>query len=445
MAGRSGAHVERKTSSRSKSASGPRPETGPRPATFKDAAESSQPFVENKRKSISPTYLSLDPRVYEVLYAESDIAQRMVDLPVDEAMRVPVAFLNKDEEKKRILARYGIWSEVAKAWKNARISGTELLFLNVTDGQPLDKPFNPDKQFTFQGVARIQRTLVTPQKDNIIQDITNPAFGMPEFYRLNTTTKVNESGLIHSSRLIRFEGNVYPDNIFRSEGYWNQSILAPVKEVIEDYEACHDEIKDIIDDAMHMIYKSKNLKNLYGKGNSTEDYTKYLKTRVSEISNKRRRRGTWIVDKDDEDVVMLSASLQGIADLLDRSKRRLQQSTRIPAPLLFNESPGSAMSVNGSSEQAQWYDYLSSMRTDYLMPRLNRIFDVLTKASNIPEKDWDGYSFPSFYHPTDSEIWDIEVKRSQVSQTLISSQIAEPEEIRKFYQDQPTWKRFLED
>lgn len=405
---------------------------------FFDSFESVR--IPDRTKSFRPVQGKQSQDYLHVLYAASDIAEKCVDFPVNEAMRETIVFNDQNEEKHLFLDKYHVWQKIGRAWKDARLSGGAALFVNVNDRKTLDKPFDIKSSYTFDGLVPITRYKLIADPSSVIDDLQNPDFGLPEYFQMTTRTS---SLRIHRSRLIIFDGSYLPEDRYIANGYWHQSILANIEKVIKDFDICHTNIAELIREANFIVMKVPNLKSTAALTEESKQYGDYLKSRVKKFNEDRDRSGTLLADKDEE-ISILNANLQGMSDLLDRSKRRLQMAVRIPAPILFNESPGSSMSANGSSEQSFWYDFLESQRKEILEPRLNRILDVIIGSSNKSPAtdDWE-YSFVPFFQMSETEKLQNESSEAQTASTLITSQVLDPLEVREYYLEHPKWSRFM--
>jgi uncharacterized protein len=378
----------------------------------------------------------------ETFYATSDIAKKFVNYLVDEATRERVVFSDQNQERHQWLDRFDLWRKINRAWKDARLYGGSAIFLNV-EGLPPEEPLTPDRMIRFRSFVNLNKFQLTSEKDTIVEDISSPYFEKPEFYMLQGKAGTR----IHTSRLVIFDGDILPQALFRSNGYWHQSILEPADTAIKEFEVLYNSLGSIVDSQSLLIVKIKEFRSRQLFGDKKNNFIDSLTRHLEEMQAQRDLSSIFLCDAD-EDVNFISADFSSIIGILDKLKLRLQMATEMPATILFNESPGSSISNSGRSQQEQWYDFVKAQQEDYLSPKLDRLLEVSFKAkgAKFSSEDFD-YTFqPLFQETAREKVENLEIL-SRTLQQIYSANIANEFECREILKlmGGDIWEQVLQD
>ena len=195
----------------------------------------------DSRLGASYRYRRMSYRQLEEFYDSSDIARIVCDRIPEMAVKkwyTPVITDADDElltQIKNEEDRLCVQDKFLKAVTWARLYGGEMIFLVTQDiGGDLSTPLNLQSINQIQNLLVFHRWEVNHRERNI--DITDPNFGMPEFFDLTGRYGSNHQTNIHHSRFIRFDGLPLSEHGFEQNDYWNDSHLIQLHGIARDYD-----------------------------------------------------------------------------------------------------------------------------------------------------------------------------------------------------------------
>jgi phage-related protein (TIGR01555 family) len=362
----------------------------------------------------------------EQVYAADSFHRRIADLLPFEATRQWLQFKGKKLDipsTESEVERLAVQEKSADAWSNARIYGGAAIFLNTGDDfDKLNEPLELDKVQRLDNLVVLNRHELTVQSGDIETNINNPNFGNPKWYNFSPrgTNAAGQKGSgqkIHHTRLVIFDGLKLPTQLRRNNQYWGDSVYSGLWEALSDFGTSYGSIGSIIQDFRTFIYKLHGLKEALAAGKLDA-----VKARVELMNLTRGAIGAHVIDAEEEDVATMTASVAGIADLINAIDKRMQAATEIPHTILFNESP-SGLGASGRAEERMWYDFVKSKQEIYLAPKLNRIFEVMFAAKRgitggkQPE-DWS-YEFNLLFQPDPKQESDANKNNADSDKTYV--------------------------
>lgn len=399
-------------------------------------------------------------RQFEDLYFGDDLAATIAELPAREMVRGwfdvtaddPALNDSKDgrtgeddeattEEKITVGKRVGQELDVLDAQESvfealvwARVFGGSLLFLGIDDGggddpESLAEPLNEDNIQSFDHLTVFDRWDV-----HIHSRTTNPSdpnFGRPEFYTINTTTLDGHKALpgdkIHHTRFIRFDGTLVNRRRTRENGGWADSIYVRLDELIRDYNLAWNSIAHILQDFAQAIFKMRGLKDAL-----LSDKDDHVHKRMAIIDRFRSSMRAIPLDAEGEDFERKATPVAGLADLMDRFALRLAAGARQPATLLFGQSPA-GMQATGASDIRFFYDQIAAMQNSSLKSKMERLVGLIFKNKSGPTDgvepdDWS-LKFRPLYQLTEKEKAEVRETQSRTDTAYIDTGVVSEDEI----------------
>ena len=358
----------------------------------------------------------------EQLYASDAHAARIVDLIPDEATREGFEWDEPQPEIDAEFDRLQVNAKFNEAWKHARAYGGAGTWIN--DGTPPDKlwtPLNLNNLNQIISLVNFTRWELYILFEDIDRDMLSPTFMKPLYYRLQPRivlpAEVRTPGgspifaRIHHSRIIRWDGK----NLLRlmniRNQYWSDSIFTAMLNELRDFGISFGAVGGLVQDFRIVVHKIANLANMLVQ----PDGQSALQKRIEAMQMARSLLGTYVCDKDTEDVTMMGSPVSGLPELLEKVMIRLGSACDIPHTILFNQSP-SGLGASGNSEITNWYNHIHSIQVNYLSPRLDRIKEAIcaqkigpTKGKQIPNK----YAYKPLSQPTAKEQAETEKIKSE--------------------------------
>jgi phage-related protein (TIGR01555 family) len=400
-------------------------------------------------------------REFENLYFGSDLAATAAELPAREMIRAWITITANDpgiidenartdpEEKstteesvsigKKINQRLQELEAQAKSFEAmvwARVFGGGLLFLGIDDGggdnpESLKEPLNEDRIDEFKFLTVFDRWDV-----HIAQRYTNPTnpkFGQPELYRINAVAFEGQGNaaagadLIHETRFIRFDGVLTNRRRQRENGGWSDSIFTRTQDLIRDYDISWHGIANMLQDFSQAVFKMRGLRDAM-----LQDKDDLVLRRMTLIDQCRSIGRAVPLDAEDEDFNRHQTPVSGLPDLMDRFALRMSAAFRMPATLLFGQSPA-GMQATGASDIRFFYDQVSSNQETMLRPKLERLIRLVMLDKSGPTKgqepeDW-AFTFNPLFQLTEQEQAELRNKQADTDQKYLTEGVVTEDEI----------------
>lgn len=282
--------------------------------------------------------------------------------------------------------------------------------------QKLDKPLNLKTVLpgSFAGLLILDRwSGVSPGLD-IVDDMTDPDFGLPAYYDISSGDGTRIVARVHHSRIVRFTGRDLPHLEKLAEVYWGESEVEPVFTDIRLYDSVMANMGNLTFKANRDNLYIKNLEQLFSVG-STEQQKRFWNLMQAQ-SVMESNFGTKLIDQENRQE-NVQYSFTGWNYVIEAIQVNLSAATHIPITKLFGRSPG-GLNATGDSDMQNYYDYIDGLRESKLRPILEKLLPVMAMSTwgEIPE-DLD-INFPPLWTPTAMELAGI---AQQKSATLIGA------------------------
>ena len=365
-------------------------------------------------------------RELEELYAVDDMASKIIDLPVDEALKK--GWNLKGLEPEQLDAIYKREKELSfrekfkQALIDSRLYGGEGLAVFNGDAR-LDAPMKSVRRIvTLTNLNRFE--LYCLQQD-LQRDITEPNYGDPEFYTLQPRdSSSHQSARIHASRVIRFDGAYLPGTLKMDNGYWGDTILTKIYDKIRDYNSASSSLAQMLDDVSVAVWKIKGLADqIAGDGEAAV-------AKRMEIANLSRQVArAMLLDAEGEEFDFKARPVTGVAEVMGKVEGRLVAGTPYPHTVLFGNSP-SGMGGSGRHEQDNWYDYVRAFQHNYCEPKALHFYGMLCDELNFDKSKLELEWIP-LYQEDETTQADRNLKQAQADDLNIQNGVLAPEEVRK--------------
>lgn len=360
------------------------------------------------------------------LYAHDHIAAKIVNVYPREAMRegYELAGLDKDilEKVNKYLEYYNCKELVTDSAIWARLFGGGAAWALTDDGanpaQPLVGP--PKKVVTFKFYDRRWLTPWTWYE-------SGPKVGQVQQYMLTSLTgQTAKIGVIHETRLVLFPGARTEVLAKRELNSWDYSVLQAVYDAVRSSGNVWKSIELLIADANQGIFRIKNLWKMFGGARGEE-----LKSRVSLMDLTRSVARSILIDKDDEDFTRTTTTFAGLADLDDRTMRRVASAAEVPISLIGGEQP-KGLNASGDSELTWFWARVAAYQVQELEPRILQIYRLILGQADSPLRPEQLEELKLKWHPlwspTAKEKAEIDKLKADTADVAIKAEMVLPEE-----------------
>ena len=342
------------------------------------------------------------------LYRGSWIARRIVDIIPADMLKNWITFntgLEPDLLKKIDieLRRTQLIQKVQDGMSWGRLYGGALgIMLIRGQGEPeqLREPLNLEMMMPgdFQGFMTLDRwTGISPSSD-LVTDISDPEYGLPNEYIITNPIDGNMTR-VHHSRCIRFVGNRLPYWEQIAEMYWSASALECVYDELKKRDNVSWNIAQLTFMAVLRVLKMQDLGTVLGATDPKSQAELYQTLTAQNwlMSN----MGMQILDASDG-LETHQYTFGGVAEMYQQFIMDVAGAAEIPVTKLFGRSP-SGLNATGESDLQNYYDMIGEKQESILRPILNKILPpfLMSLFGAVPD-DLD-FDFNPVSEPTDKE------------------------------------------
>ena len=428
--------------------------------------------VAGKDKNVASEieYEPLAQRDAESMFAADPIAAKQVTMIAEDMVRegFDIKVADWTEEQTQDFMKYLDntlnWKPLfMQALVNARLHGGSALMPVVNDGaSSLSMPLNATSINGMKYVTEFTRWELSYQ--DIQSDPMQPGYGLPLTYMLtpdgvgtgnvenmqdtsirnrrsqNTGRPITVSAAesrnpialsgvtIHASRLIRFDGETLPRQLFIENGYWHDSILNKRWNSIRNYGIGQESASVLITDFAQPVFKIENLHEIM----SSEDGEALLKSRIDLVDYCRSVLRSVIIGKEEE-FERKATPVTGLPELLDRQEKRMVASSEYPHNVLLGEAPGASLGEAGQAQMRVYYDRVSNCQETKLKPQLVQFLklvfaDKSGPTKGVEPKDWS-IEFKPLYQEPQSVILANQKIQAEIDNMNIMNGILTAEEV----------------
>lgn len=316
----------------------------------------------------------VDQHTAEMLYASNWLTAKVVDVPVEDALRKWREILIEDSEKKEEVEKFyketKLKSTIDTAAKWSRVFGGSGIFI-VIEGDDPTTPLYPERvrPGTLKRFVALDRWRLTSLGVNT--DLLSENFGEPEFY-----TEAESGTIIHHTRIVKFNGPIPSINLYRINNYWGDSIFRKLYDPISDSQNTSNAISTMIDESNVDVYKIEGLNQLIAEGGD-ELAIKRLK-----IAHEMKSIVNGIALDASDGYEKKSNSFATLDAIDDRFIQKVAGASNIPVTKLLGISPG-GQNATGESDLRNYYDSVSDYQENKLRSKLEYIDSITARSLGL--------------------------------------------------------------
>lgn len=377
----------------------------------------------DRRRSSSPA----DPVVLTTtqmsnLYRSGGLAKRVVDTKVNDALRHWFRVSGDDEDKlKTRIEEVSLQPKFMSAAKQARLYGGTIMLMVFDDNQELYVPVNPKRTNKILSLVVFNRSRVHITSTDLQTDVRKPGYLEPESY-LVTPVLEGTQFRVHSSRVVRFDGERVPWNDYSRNGYWHDSTLQTAYEPLRQLGAVLDSCEFITEQYVLNVFKMDGLVDVM----RAKDGSSVIKNRMDALDKSLHVANTFLCDTSEEMEKVVS-SVSGLSEIVDQFKDSLCASTGYPVTKLFGTSPG-GLNATGESDISHYDDDVKAYQATDLQWKLEPILKYLWNDAGGEPEQWSIVWNP-LRQPTPNEEAELYNKIALGDKTYIDAQVLTPEQV----------------
>ncbi len=325
--------------------------------------------------------LTSDPELLTVLYRESWLTMRIIDMPSEDMTRawyrLSTALPEADlQALRRLEARHSVKQEVTNAIRCARLYvGALALMVIRGEENRLDQPLNPDFLLPdcFQGLLVLDRAQGISPSSELVSDLDDPDFGLPVSYTVHLDTENYRTVTLHHSRVLRFIGRELPRTETVRENYWGASEMEHIWDELQKRSAASANIAQLIFQANITTLRMSDFGELLSAG--TDQQRRNMEEAMQLENRLRTSFGLQLLSRDDS-LENHAYSFTGLGEIYEQFMMDMAGASEIPATRLFGRSP-QGMNATGESDLKNYYELIAQMQERHLRPALEKLLPVM--------------------------------------------------------------------
>ncbi len=335
--------------------------------------------------------LTSDPELLTAMYRESWLTKRIIDTPSEDMTRAWYRLsssVNPEEihALRRLEARHSVKQELTNALRWARLYGGSLALMVIRGEEDrLDQPLEQEMLLPecFQGLLVLDRAQGIEPSAELVSDLDDPDFGLPEYYTVNLDTENYRMVRLHHSRVLRFIGRELPRGETIRENFWGASEMEHIRDELLKRSAASANIAQLIFQANITTLKMSDFGELLGAG--TEEQRRSVEYAMGMENRFRTSFGIQLLSRDDS-LENHPYSFTGLSEIYEQFMMDMAGAAEIPATRLFGRSP-QGMNATGQSALRNYYDMIASLQERQLRPALEKLLPVMAVScwGYIPE------------------------------------------------------------
>lgn len=273
----------------------------------------------------------------------------------------------------------------------------------------LDQPLDYDTIMpsSYKGLLVLDRWSGVTPEDKLVSDISDPEFGMPEYYTVSSDA-LTVGIRVHHSRILRFMGRPLPYLEQLAETYWGASELEHVIDELKKRDNVSWNIAMLTFMANLRVMKMDGMSQVLAVGN--EQAQMQLYNTIQGMNAMMNNNSLQVLGENDS-YETHQYTFGGIGETYDRFMMDVAGAAETPVTKLFGRSPA-GMNATGESDMQNYYDTIEEKQEAELRPVYDKILPIMfiSTLGGIPD-DWD-YEFNPIRRPRDDEMADLASKNT---------------------------------
>ena len=337
-------------------------------------------------KARTPSSQITNPKIFTTqdlgfMYGGDGFAKRIIDLIAEEMTREWIS-LNGDQDAYLIkyLEKLSAQQNFCDLVRWSRLFGGAIILIGANDGRNLEDELNLNNIRTIEFLRVIDRSEILVYPKDYYLDPLNEKYGQVEFYTItpNLYGIINEkSYIVHSSRVLRLDGDIVPNFMKKINIGWGFSILQTVYSRLIGLLQSYEYSSEIIHDFIINIFSIKNLSSTLQTANGEAR----IKKRMEIVNYSKSVINSVVIEAGTEDYKKETTNIAGLTDLINTLEMSLAAVTGIPYMILMGRSP-SGLNATGDNEIRGWYDRISMMQEQQIKPLLKKLLEIIVLAKD---------------------------------------------------------------
>lgn len=352
------------------------------------------------------------------MYAAEGMAKRIIDLPAKDSVR---AWIDADEKLLKRLKELKAKQAFRKALSWARLYRGSIIVMVFKGDVDLEKPLSSNPK-ELEGLRVYSAAKIEITTTDIVDEPSSKWFDEIEVFpvRLKNGTGIK----IHASRCLIFRGEEAPDEetLDFKYRYWGMPTIMKIYDRLKDWGSIE---KSMVTTLLEFNIGKFTLENLAEMLMQQGDAgLQKIYDRMGIINASKSNINSVLLGKN-EAYERDTASVAGVAELMDRYQICLSAVSDIPVTRLWGRSPAGE-NATGESDMRQYYDDVSAMQETEVEPPLTRLIEIIGKQENVSDTS---FVWNPLWQPTAKEMADTDKINMETDTGYIGSGVRTPEEV----------------
>ena len=302
----------------------------------------------------------------------------------------------------------------------SRLFGGSAAVMLISGQEDISNPLDIDSIMPgdFKGLMVLDRWMGIYPEPEIISDIDDPDYGLPEYYQIKdeaTSTTVR----IHHTRMLRFPGRELPIWEQQAEMYWGASELEHIFEEIAKRDNTSWNIASLIFKMSILAVNTEGMDALLSLGD-IEAQREFYQTQQA-INTMMNNNSMLLLGANDK-MQQLQYTFTGVSDVYQNFMLDLSGASEIPATRLFGREPA-GMNSTGESDMENYKDKIETLQENTLRPPLEQLMPVvfMSEFGFIPD-DLE-FRFKPIQKPSEKDVADLVSKKVESIKNVYDSGI----------------------
>lgn len=352
------------------------------------------------------------------MYAAEGMAKRIIDLPAKDSVR---AWIDADEKLLTKLKQLKAKQAFRKALSWARLYRGSIIVMVFKGDVDLEKPLSSNPK-ELEGLR-----VYSAAKIEITTTDINSIPGSKWFEEIEVFPVRLKNGTIipiHASRCLIFRGEEAPDEetLDFKYRYWGMPTIMKIYDRLKDWGSIE---KSMVTTLLEFNIGKFTLKNLAEMlMQQGDEGLQKIYDRMG-IINASKSNINSVLLGDGEAYERDTASVSGVAELMDRYQICLSAVSDIPVTRLWGRSPAGE-NATGESDMRQYYDDVSAMQETEVEPPLTRLIEIIGRQEKISDTS---FVWNPLWQPTAKEQAETDKSNAETDQIYIQTAVLTPEEV----------------
>ena len=350
-----------------------------------------------------------------------DMTRKPIDLYYDEESESDKEKLINDMNSD--IKKFKIKEKLNSAMLKDGYFGGCLAYIDVgeLDDEEKEEPLVLDKKTfkkdSFRGLKIIEPVNIAPGTYNTT-DPTDDHYFKPEWWYI-------QGKRFHASRFLYFAGNETPLLLKPAYNFFGIPQAQLALDYVANFVKNRESAQELLNKFSLTCFGTDMSQGLQQNG-SWNDLIKRMKM----FNKLKTNNGTFVYNKETEEMSQINTPLSGVRDIVDMSMNLLTAIWRIPKIRYIGEGDG-GLNVSSSEQMRSYYDYILAMQEKVLTEPYTKILQILQLNRGLEPDEKLLFKFPVLWEMNEKERAELNKTLADRAATYIANGVISQEEERR--------------